>query len=167
MSMSTLASLPATIYSENTCTFVYGFWRIPACIDGAIDMNRPTPLTCLSRLELSLFVKAASDNNYVEAATQTAVSVSATAFDERPGDASGCGEGGCLPGLAYDGVRDDDGSRWSCNKHLVPDGGQCEIVFSFETPQDIMGMQVSFWKGDERTRSLKVRKCCVQHVVGV
>eukprot|EP00903_Cladosiphon_okamuranus_P017040 g15705.t1 len=98
-----------------------------------------------------------SDINYVEAGAQTTVSVSATAYDERHGDAHGCGDSGCLPSLAYDGVRDDGMSRWSCAKKIVPDGGQCEITFSFESPQDVMGMKVSFWKGDERTRTLKVK----------
>eukprot|EP00903_Cladosiphon_okamuranus_P011290 g10646.t1 len=99
----------------------------------------------------------ASGSDYVEARAQTSVSISATAYDERTGGEGGCGGGGCLPALAYDGVRDDDGSRWSCAKSIVPDRGQCEIVFRFESPQNVMGMKVSFWKGDERTRSLKVK----------
>lgn len=87
--------------------------------------------------------------------------MTATAFDERPGEAGGevgCGEDGCLPELAHDGVSDlsDVGSRWSCAEDIVPDGGQCEIEFAFGSPQDIMDVRVAFWKGDERTRSLKV-----------
>eukprot|EP00903_Cladosiphon_okamuranus_P021365 g19635.t1 len=97
------------------------------------------------------------DANFVEAGTQTVVSESTTAFDERPGapNGNGCGDRGCMPSLAYDGVIDDIESRWSCAEKLL-DGAQCEITFSFESPQDLVGMRVSFFKGDERTRTLKV-----------
>ncbi|CAN0073204.1 unnamed protein product, partial [Ectocarpus fasciculatus] len=64
---------------------------------------------------------------------------------------------GCLPDLAHDGVGEEDTeSRWSCAKEIVPDGGQCEITFTFDSPQDITDVQVAFWKGDERTRTLKM-----------
>lgn len=53
---------------------------------------------------------------------------------------------------------EDVQSRWSCSEQIVPYGGQCEITFEFEEAQDIMGMAVSFWKGDERQRSLKVKR---------
>lgn len=96
----------------------------------------------------------------VEAGTVTTIDVTASAYDLRPGGASGdvgCGETGCLPALARDGATDDDDeSRWSCAKKVVADGGQCEIEFTFESPQDILDVQVAFWKGDERTRTLKV-----------
>ena len=98
---------------------------------------------------------------YVEAGTKTTVSVTASAWDERSGSnggEAGCGEDGCLPELAHDGVGEEDvESRWSCKKDIVPNGGQCEIVFTFGSPQDIVGMEVDFWKGDERKRTLKVR----------
>lgn len=101
---------------------------------------------------------------YVEAGIKTSVDVTATAHDERPGQDSGdvgCGEDGCLPDLAHDGVDEDDiESRWSCAKDIVPAGEQCEISFTFGSPQDIMDVEVDFWKGDERTRTLKVGSQC-------
>lgn len=101
-----------------------------------------------------------ADGYYVEVGTKTSVEVTATAYDERPGQESGdvgCGADGCLPDLAHDGIGEDDvESRWSCSKEIVPGGGQCEITFAFGTPQDIMDVEVAFWKGDERSRTLKV-----------
>lgn len=102
-----------------------------------------------------------SQQGYVEAGTKTTVSVTATAWDERSGPDSGdsgCGDSGCLPELAHDGIGEEDvESRWSCSKDIVPDGGQCEIEFAFGGPQDIVDVEVDFWKGDERTRTLKVQ----------
>lgn len=102
------------------------------------------------------------DADYVEAGTKTTIDVTASAYDDRPGESGGdvgCGEDGCLPGLAHDGIGEEDlESRWSCAKDIVPDGGQCEIKFAFGSPQNIVDVQVAFWKGDERTRTLKVRR---------
>ncbi|CAN0124396.1 unnamed protein product, partial [Ectocarpus fasciculatus] len=101
-----------------------------------------------------------SNADFVEAGSKTTVGVTASAYDDRPGESEGnvgCGESGCLPGLAHDvGGEEDTESRWSCTKEIVPDGGQCEITFRFNSPQDITNVQVAFWKGDERTRTLKV-----------
>ena len=98
---------------------------------------------------------------YVLAGTKTIISVSANAYDSRPGDSGddvGCGEDGCLPALAQDGFTvEDPESRWSCSQEIVPDGGLCEIEFVFEDPQDIMDVQVAFYKGDERSRTLQVK----------
>lgn len=98
---------------------------------------------------------------FVEAGSETTVGVTASAYDDRPGESAGdvgCGEMGCLPDLAHDGVGEEDAeSRWSCAEEIVPDGGQCEITFTFDSPQDITDVQVAFWKGDERTRTLKVK----------
>ncbi|CAN0308610.1 unnamed protein product [Ectocarpus sp. 6 AP-2014] len=98
---------------------------------------------------------------FVEAGSKTTVGVTASAYDDRPGESAGgngCGEMGCLPDLAHDGVGEEDTeSRWSCAEEIVPDGGQCEITFKFDSPQDITDVQVAFWKGDERTRTLKVK----------
>lgn len=98
---------------------------------------------------------------YVEAGTKTVVAVTATAYDDRPGGSRGdvgCGEAGCAPALAHDGVgKEDLESRWSCAKDLVPHGGQCQIEFVFGYPQDIMDIEVAFYKGDQRDRTLKVR----------
>lgn len=102
-----------------------------------------------------------SDTGFIEAGTKTTVTVSASAYDERPGESGddvGCGEDGCLPDLAHDGIGEEDvESRWSCAKDIVSDGGQCEIEFTFGSPQHIMDVEVAFWKGEERARTLKVR----------
>lgn len=85
--------------------------------------------------------------------------MSANAYDTRPGqdkDMRGCGEHGCEPELSRDGITADAESRWSCAQEIVPDGGLCEIEFVFEDPQDIIEVQVAFWKADERDRTLEV-----------
>ena len=96
----------------------------------------------------------------VEAVTKTAVSVSTNMFDTRAGEAFGdvgCGETGCRPELTMDGSVDLE-SRWACAQKLNPGGGVCQIVFVFEDPQDIVEVQVAFYKGSERSRTLQVKK---------
>ncbi|CAM9574002.1 unnamed protein product [Ectocarpus sp. 12 AP-2014] len=92
----------------------------------------------------------------------TEVNVLATARDTRPGSSSGdvgCGDDGgdgCAAIKAHDGIISDIESRWSCATMLVPDEGPCQIEFSFADPQDIVNIQVAFWEGNERTRTLDV-----------
>ncbi|CAM9525825.1 unnamed protein product, partial [Ectocarpus fasciculatus] len=98
----------------------------------------------------------------VEVGTKTEVSVSATAHDSRPGMSSGdagCGEAGglgCTATNTRDGIVSEIESRWSCATSLVPDEGTCQIEFSFAEPQNIVDIQVAFWKGNERVRTLEV-----------
>ncbi|CAM9888203.1 unnamed protein product, partial [Ectocarpus fasciculatus] len=98
----------------------------------------------------------------VEVGTKTEVGVSATAHDVRPGSSSGdvgCGEVGglgCTAANTRDGVFSEIESRWSCATSLVPDEGPCQIEFSFAEPQNIVDVQVAFWKGNERVRTLEV-----------
>ncbi|CAM9919789.1 unnamed protein product, partial [Ectocarpus sp. 6 AP-2014] len=98
----------------------------------------------------------------VEVGTKTDVSVSATAHDTRPGSSSGdagCGEAGgngCTPANTRDGISNEAESRWSCASKIVPGGGPCQIEYVFGEPQDIEDIQVAFWKGDERVRTLEV-----------
>ncbi|CAM9513011.1 unnamed protein product, partial [Ectocarpus sp. 12 AP-2014] len=98
----------------------------------------------------------------VEVGTKTEVGVSATAHDVRPGssgDDVGCGEVGglgCKATNTRDGIVSDIESRWSCATSLVPDEGPCQIEFTFSEPQTIVDIQVAFWKGNERTRTLGV-----------
>lgn len=85
--------------------------------------------------------------------------MSANGYDTRPGQASGsvgCGTDGCVPALSRDGIVGDAESRWSCAQGMAPGGGPCEIEFRFQDPQDIMDVQVAFYKGDERSRTLEV-----------
>ncbi|CAM9253334.1 unnamed protein product, partial [Scytosiphon promiscuus] len=98
----------------------------------------------------------------VEAGEKTEVAVTATAFDVRPGASSGqvgCGEGGgngCEPLNSRDGISSEIESRWSCATKIVPDEGPCQIEYTFAEAQDIMDIQVAFWRGNERTRTLEV-----------
>ncbi|CAM9449752.1 unnamed protein product, partial [Ectocarpus sp. 12 AP-2014] len=98
----------------------------------------------------------------VEVGTKTEVGVSVTAHDVRPGSSGGdvgCGEVGglgCTATNTRDGIFSDIESRWSCATKLVPDEGPCQIEFSFAEPQNIVEIQVAFWKGDERIRTLDV-----------
>ncbi|CBJ34216.1 conserved unknown protein [Ectocarpus siliculosus] len=95
----------------------------------------------------------------VEVGTKTEVGVSSTAHDVRPGD-DGCGEVGglgCTAANTRDGIFSEIESRWSCATKLVDDEGPCQIEFTFAEPQTIVDIQVAFWKGNERTRTLEVR----------
>ncbi|CAM9502726.1 unnamed protein product [Ectocarpus sp. 12 AP-2014] len=98
----------------------------------------------------------------VEVGTKTEVGVSATAHDVRPGssgDDVGCGEvggPGCTATNTRDGIVSDMESRWSCATSLAPDEGPCQIEFTFAESQNIVDIQVAFWKGNERTRTLGV-----------
>lgn len=98
-------------------------------------------------------------SGYVEAGTKTTVGVSANAFDTRPGGDVGdigCMTDGCLPALVRDGDSNDNESRWSCARTLLPEGGgECSISFTFEDPQDIKAIQVAFWRRAVRSRTLK------------
>lgn len=131
-----------------------------------------SPLVCPSPQDGSDSVDSGDNGYYVEAGTKTTVGVTATGFDERPGSDSGdvgCGEDGCLPELAHDGVGfengDDVESRWSCAENIVlPGKKQCEIEFTFDAPQHIADVQVAFWKGDERARTLKVCVCVLRRL---
>lgn len=88
-----------------------------------------------------------------DASVKTTVSVSANAYDTRPSNNDGCGNTGCLPELARDSSTMPE-SRWSCSKSLG--SGNCYMEFEFDTPQDVISMNIAFHKGDERTRKIKV-----------
>ena len=99
----------------------------------------------------------------VEVGAKTEVTVTATAYDTRPGRSSadiGCGEAGgdgCAPENSRDGVASEIESRWSCaSKIMEEDEGPCQIEYTFAEPQDVVDIQVAFWKGDQRVRTLKV-----------
>ena len=94
---------------------------------------------------------AAPTETLVEAAERTTVTVYANGFDERT-SGSRCSPSGCVAANARDGV---PSTRWSCKEDLI-EGKNCEITFEFDDAQDIALMRVAFYKGDERTRKLKV-----------
>ncbi|CAN0045826.1 unnamed protein product, partial [Scytosiphon promiscuus] len=105
----------------------------------------------------------------VEVGDKTAVAVTATAFDVRPGASSGqvgCGEAGgngCEPLNSRDGISSEIESRWSCASKIVPDEGPCQIEYTFAEAQDIVDIQVAFWKGNERIRTLEVHLDGILH----
>lgn len=111
-------------------------------------------------------------SDVVEAGALTSVDVVASAYDARQGDGSvdgaGCGEDGCLPWLTRDGIVANQESRWSCAQDIVPRQGGCELEFTFGRLQDLVGLQISFLKADERDRWLEVSpKNCVYCKGGV
>lgn len=90
----------------------------------------------------------------VDAGTKTDVSTWAWAYDERTSDDGGCDPDGCTPEL----TRDSDAgasSRWSCNYAIK--SKPCRLFYSFDTPQNIVTLDLAFYKGDERTRSFGVK----------
>eukprot|EP00904_Undaria_pinnatifida_P008296 jgi/Undpi1/4597/HiC_scaffold_18.g07951.m1 len=95
-------------------------------------------------------------SEYVEVGTKTTVDAAATSYDGNPGvdfGNTGCGTDGCLPALAHDSDSSTLESRWSCS---IPDGGVCVVTFTFGDPVDLKNVQVAFYKGEERTRWLKI-----------
>ena len=88
----------------------------------------------------------------VEVGERTTVKVAANAFDTRTSGA-GCAPDGCEAINTRDG---DLSTRWSCKEDLLG-GTNCEITYTFEEPQDIVRVLIAFFKGDERTRELKVK----------
>lgn len=99
----------------------------------------------------------------VEVGAKIEVVVSATAHDVRAGGSDfdvGCGEprgDGCAAENTIDGIVTDPESRWSCSPMLTDPSGPCQIVYTFTEPQDILDIQIAFWKGNERTRTVAVR----------
>lgn len=90
----------------------------------------------------------------MEASERTTVEVTANAIDERT-SGYGCAPNGCVAANTRDGDLDPS-SRWSCKENLLG-GTNCEITYTFEEPQDIARMLIAFYRGDERTRVLKVK----------
>lgn len=74
-------------------------------------------------------------------------------YDTRTKSKGGCDPHGCVPENTRDQDTSDN-SRWSCKKQL--ENKQCKIKYEFDEPQDIVRLDVQFWKGDERVRKLKV-----------
>ena len=113
--------------SEDNCRFDYEL-----CVDGICKVHPSTQ---------------------EDASVKTTVSVTANAYDTRSSSNNGCGTTGCLPELTRDSSIVPE-SRWSCSKSLG--NGNCYLEFSFDSPQDVISMNIAFHKGDERTRKIKV-----------
>ena len=95
---------------------------------------------------------AESTRKFVDASERTTVAVNANAYDTRT-SGFGCAPYGCEAANTRDGSLS---SRWSCKEDMLEDEN-CEITYIFEQPQDIVRMLIAFYKGDERTRELKVK----------
>ena len=83
----------------------------------------------------------------------TTVTQSSNAYDTRTSSEGGCDPNGCTPALTRDQSWADQ-SRWSCSEQL--DNSQCKITYNFEEPQDIVRLNINFYRGDERVRTLKI-----------
>lgn len=83
----------------------------------------------------------------------TGVAATANSWDTR--DSSGCLPGGCVA----KNVLDDSiapASRWSCSESLTRNRGACWLTLQFDTPEDIVQMNMALHRGDERIRSVDV-----------
>ena len=156
------------------CSRLLYSWILKNCVLSAYsgyDGGDCCECTCESTMPFSCGVGDDADyncidpsapcvNDLVDAGTRTTVSVSANGYDTRPGEGSGdngCMEDGCGPELTRDGISADVESRWSCSQAIVDGERLCQIDFTFEDPQDVVDVEVAFWKGDERDRTLEVR----------
>lgn len=90
----------------------------------------------------------------VDANTKTAISTWAWAHDEKTLDAGGCDPDGCTSELTLDSDTHPS-SRWSCKYDLA--NKPCRLFYSFDSPQDIVTLDLAFFKGDERTRTFFVK----------
>lgn len=124
-----------TLASDLWRTFA---WRSP----------RILPTTCFRHLPVLDFVP-----DLVDASERTDIDTSANAYDARVSTIGGCDPGGCAPEFSRDSVIAPE-SRWSCKYDL--EGKPCNLWFRFKEPQDIVELQVAFYKGNERKRAFSV-----------
>lgn len=89
----------------------------------------------------------------VDARERTTVTVDASAYDTRTKSDGGCNPSGCSADKSRD-QNTRNNSRWSCSEALEND--QCTIMYQFDEPQDIVALDIQFYKGNERVRKLKV-----------
>lgn len=89
----------------------------------------------------------------VDARERTTVIASANVFDEKTVVDGGCDPSGCTADLTRD-LNLNGTSRWSCKFDL--ESTPCQLWYSFEDPQDIVRLEIAFYKGDERTRAFSV-----------
>lgn len=91
----------------------------------------------------------------LDVAALTTVKTKASAFDLSNADNGGCGKNlGCGAFRTRDG-KIKDNSRWSCSEKLGD--GACAITYLFDTPQDIVSLNIAFHEGDRYSRLIKVR----------
>ena len=83
----------------------------------------------------------------------TGVMASANGWDTRISGV-GCSPDGCIPENTLDDSIEPN-SRWSCNAELAG-VDFCELTLEFDTPHDLVQMDMALYKGDTRTRSVNV-----------
>eukprot|EP00903_Cladosiphon_okamuranus_P022105 g20327.t1 len=99
-------------------------------------------------------ITASQDAALQDARKTTTVYQWSNVYDTRTSSEGGCDPNGCTPALTRDQSWADP-SRWSCSEQL--DNSQCKITYRFEEPQDIVRLNIKFYKGNERVRTLKIR----------
>lgn len=83
------------------------------------------------------------------------MTVQASAHDERT-EGFGCSPHGCTADNTRDGSLDSN-SRWSCKGQLIEEISRlCCIDYNFSEAQDVIMLNIAFYKGTERTRTLNV-----------
>ena len=87
----------------------------------------------------------------VDAGERTTVAGIANAFETRT-SGFGCAPDGSTAANTRDG---DISTRWSCKEDHLDD--KCEVMYTFEEPQDIVRVLNAFYKGKDRTRELKIK----------
>lgn len=86
----------------------------------------------------------------MDAAARTTVAVSSSADHEDE-----CGSSDCSADLTRDSDSEDDDSRWSCHYDL--EAKNCKLWYRFGEPQYLHSVELAFFRGDQRTRSFKVK----------
>lgn len=84
---------------------------------------------------------------------RTTVTQNANAYDPKDSSDGGCDPAGCTADLSRDRNLGDI-SRWSCSEQLS--GSPCKITYEFDEPQDIVRLNIKFYKGDQRVRTLNL-----------
>lgn len=98
------------------------------------------------RATLFLFVYGCADSS--EAGSQTKVTTTSSAHDK-----NGCLAPGCVAELTRDGNFGDN-SRWACRYNI--DENNCKLRYKFEDPQELISVDLAFYKGDERKRAFRI-----------
>lgn len=128
-----------------------------ASADDVLDLQlntlrNPTVLALLACLSATPRALRAT-TELVDARVRTTVTQNASAYDPKTSSDGGCDPAGCTPDLSRDRSL-ADASRWSCSEQL--NDAPCKITYEFEEPQDIVRLNIKFFKGDQRVRTLNV-----------
>ena len=158
--MSYALKSTSTSFSKNRWPALFMYFSSPRCYRCRLSFDVLAGKPCATaehcRFDYDLCVNGICKVNpsvQEDASVKTTVSVSANAYDTRLTGDHGCGDTGCLPTLMRDGSTLPE-SRWSCSKNLGE--GNCYVEYTFDEPQDVISMNIAFYRGDERKRTVKV-----------